>query len=103
MIMFEDFIREERITAVANYFGLSKAAAAEAIDNCGSEIEEIRTYLESKGEDLKGRLPKCICCGKKLTDPISIKRGYGEDCFRKVQLNLFSGVFEEFTKKDVES
>lgn len=103
MILFEDFVRDERITAVANYFGLSKEAAADAVDNGGSEIESIRLYLESKGEELRDKLPKCLCCGKKLTDPISIKRGYGEECYRKVQNNLFSGVFEELLRNDVES
>lgn len=29
---------------------------------------------------------KCKKCGKKLTNPVSIERGYGNTCFRSIQL-----------------
>jgi len=29
----------------------------------------------------KAGVPVCQACGKPLTDPISIKRGYGQDCW----------------------
>ena len=98
-IIWEDSITDERVSAVANYFGVSKELAESAIEKGYKEIEEIKDYLESVGEvSSKVEQPRCLCCGKRLKDPVSIKRGYGEDCFKRVQRGLFSGLFEEFNK-----
>lgn len=31
---------------------------------------------------------RCACCGRKLTDPTSIERGIGPDCYRKLNQNF---------------
>jgi hypothetical protein len=28
---------------------------------------------------------KCLCCGRKLTDALSIERGFGESCYHKIK------------------
>lgn len=103
-IIWEDSIIEERIAAVANYFGVSKEMAERAVNAGLTDIDEIRAYLESLGELKENNIQhKCLCCGRPISDPISVRRGYGEECFRRVQLGLYAGIFEELAKKDVES
>lgn len=31
---------------------------------------------------------RCACCGRTLTDPVSIERGVGPDCYRKLNQNF---------------
>ena len=36
----------------------------------------------------KAGVPVCQACGKPLTDPISIKRGYGNDCWEALTVAI---------------
>ena len=48
-------------------------AAQEAFGGAGTRVAE--------------RSPRCLCCRRPLSDPVSVSRGFGRVCFGRVRLD----------------
>lgn len=69
------------------------------MDPCGSERVDtairlavtafVRSESPAKAAELLGQGGICCCCGAHLTDPVSISRGIGPECFRKTHAAFF--------------
>lgn len=82
--------QEERV--VEELFGIPNELAREAIQHAGKDVERIKRYLQSKTKTKDYGV--CKICGKKLTDPQSIARGCGIECYNRKRQDMFS-MFEE--------
>lgn len=81
-IVWGEYMNEQEEQAVMDLFGIPKDLAIEAINKAGKDIKKIQGYLNKKNsEHLVGH---CKICGKKLTDPESVRRGYGSECYKRV-------------------
>lgn len=83
--IMEDIMEDIEAEMIVNMFSVPKEWAEEAIEWSGGELKKIREYLKRKSRRAQIKPTKCILCGKKLTDPDSIARGYGEECYKKIQ------------------
>lgn len=85
-------MENEAVEVIISTFGVDREFAHELFYECGEDLEAIRKLLISKSRE---NLPNCKClsCGRILKDPKSIKRGYGEECFKKVQSKKYEDLF----------
>jgi hypothetical protein len=70
--------------------GARKAAATRARRK-ELRLAEIASYWQETGR-LPGPLPACSLCGRKLTEPESIKRGIGPECWEGVLKHLQASI-----------
>jgi hypothetical protein len=79
-IVWSEYMNEQEEQAVMDMFGIPRELARDAIVKAGKDIKRIKRYL-NKTEKSVGH---CKMCGKKLTDPESVRRGFGSECYKKV-------------------
>lgn len=56
----------------------------------GRPEETLRTAQEAFGgavNSLATESPRCLCCHRPLSDPVSVSRGFGRVCFGRVRLD----------------
>ena len=39
--------------------------------------------------------PRCMCCHRPLSDPVSVSRGFGRVCFGRVRLDQHAALVED--------
>lgn len=79
-IVWGEVMTEQEEQAVMDMFGIPRDLARDAILKAGKDIKKIKRYL-NKSEH---KLGHCKMCGKRLTDPESVRRGYGSECYKRV-------------------
>ena len=79
-IVWSEYMNEKEEQAVMDMFSIPREVARDAILKAGKDIKRIKRYL-NKSEKKIGH---CKICGKKLTDPESVRRGYGSECYKRV-------------------
>lgn len=79
-IVWGEVMTEQEEQAVMDMFGIPRDLARDAILKAGKDIKKIKRYL-NKSEH---KLGYCKMCGKRLTDPESVRRGYGSECYKRV-------------------
>ncbi|MPM60064.1 hypothetical protein SDC9_106911 [bioreactor metagenome] len=45
-----------------------------------------RNAFDGAGNSLATESPRCMCCRRPLSDPSSVRRGYGPRCFARLHL-----------------
>lgn len=87
-------MEEEMIEVIKETFSVDESLAQELFDKCGYDLKKVKRYLTNM--KVKEVLPpiKCLCCGRKLTDAKSIKRGYGEECYKRTMANYKEDLFK---------
>ena len=78
---------EQQEELIAEMFGVPRELASEAIHKVGKDINRIKNYISSHSKEKM--VGKCKMCGKRLTDPESVLRGYGEECYNKMRQRRF--------------
>lgn len=78
---------EQQEEVIAEMFGVPTELASEAIQKVGKDINRIKNYIVNHSKEKV--IGKCKMCGKRLTDPESVSRGYGEECYRKIRQSRF--------------
>ena len=75
---------------IMGLFDLDRNEAHKVVRKFGSNTKKIEKYLER--EELKKKYKPCRCkmCGKLLTNPESIIRGYGNECYEKINIKRCS-------------
>ena len=55
----------------------------------GRPEETLRTAQEAFGGAVTSvaESPRCVCCRRPLSDPVSVSRGFGRVCFGRVRLD----------------
>lgn len=89
-----EYMEEQQEQLIAEMFGVPDEWAREAMSKVGTEIKKIRRYLKKKEKREHSKAGLCKLCGRKLTDPDSIKRGYGSECYNKVMSEIINIDFE---------
>lgn len=86
-------MEEEMISVIKDTYGVDEELAQELFNKCGYDLKKIKRYLS---RSVVAKLPptKCLCCGRKLTDARSIRRGYGDECYKKVKHNYHEELFK---------
>lgn len=93
---------EERF--LMELFNASEDEIKTAIGKVGTDIRKIRRYVNKVRR--REIYPPCRCkiCGRLLTNPESIVRGYGSECYGKINHDadgpLSIEVMEDAIKKD---
>ena len=93
-LIWEDYMKDEEIIAIIETLGVTREIAEEALKNCGKDVEQIRRYILNLPTERESISCKCIYCGRTLKDPNSIKRGYGEECYKKYLKKFYNNIFE---------
>ncbi|MEG1565399.1 MAG: DUF6011 domain-containing protein [Bacilli bacterium] len=87
-------MEDEEVIAISETFGVPNNIARDAIEACGKNVEAIKNYILSLPGDSDSSKCKCKHCGRMLKDPLSIQRGYGEECYRKYITGKYTNIFE---------
>ena len=96
-------MEEQEKEVVMILFGVPRELAIEALQKAGKELKRIRKYIMNKARKKGVESVRCKMCGKKLTDPDSISRGYGSECYEKLMAEKYSFDFGgEDVKRDTE-
>lgn len=93
-LILSEYIQEEKEELIASIFNISIELATECLNNTEGDLDAIREYISNKGNN-KVMTVRCKYCGRRLTDPESVKRGYGEDCYRKIKTEIYEDIFKE--------
>jgi len=86
-------MEEEMISVIMTTFGVDEQLAQELFNKCGYNLRKVKRYLSRRVKEKLAPI-KCLCCGRKLTDPKSIKRGYGDECYKRVKFNYHEDLFQ---------
>ena len=94
--MMEDYMETIEEQLIVDLFSVSEELAHEAIVNSRGNIRKIKSYIKRKIKKENVQPTKCKLCGKRLTDPESIERGYGSECYKKLntarrEISIFGG------------
>lgn len=95
-IVWGEYMDEQEEQAVMDMFSVPREVARDAISKAGKDIKRIKRYL-NKSEK---KIGYCKICGKKLTDPESVRRGCGSECYKRVLQERIG--FIDFGGNDVE-
>lgn len=49
--------------------------------------EAARNAFDGAGNSLATESPRCMCCHRPLSDPVSVSRGFGRVCGRRLRLD----------------
>ena len=80
-LILSEYVEEMQEQIVMDLFSVPHKLARDAIHKAGNELKDIKHYINKRSRpNVYG---KCRYCGRKLTDPISIQRGYGLECYNK--------------------
>lgn len=82
--MLEEYMEAEEEEILMEMFSVSREWAADAIIYSKGDMSKIKEYLKRRAAKSRTKPKKCIMCGKMLTDPDSIARGYGAECYKKI-------------------
>ena len=69
---------------IMEMFSVPHSMAKDAIKSAGKDITKISKYVKKQAKKKRNALGVCKLCGRKLTDPLSVSRGYGVECYEKV-------------------
>ena len=94
--MMEEYMENIEEQLIIDLFDVPDKWAQEAIAKSNGDMRKIKTYLRRKARRENAQPTKCKLCGKRLTDPESIERGYGSECYKKQNsvgkyVNIFGG------------
>lgn len=84
---YNEYLTERQEEVIAEMFGVPTELASEAIQKVGKDIKRIKAYIVNHSKEKA--VGKCRLCGKRLTDPESVRRGYGEECYLKMRQRQF--------------
>jgi len=91
--IWSEIVENDVAGIIVATFGVSSKLAHELYYECGEDLEAIRKNLIKRSNRLEHTC-RCKLCGRTLKDPKSIKRGYGEECYKKSQAKLYNNIFE---------
>lgn len=78
------FMEEYEENLISSLFEISKEEARNVIKKVGTNINKVRKHIEKEKRNEIYQPCRCKICGRMLTNPESIVRGYGSECYNKI-------------------